>query len=64
MRGSPNPRVTRRTADSVDSEAGCIDLILGIPVAPTVEVSGHYPCSSSSDCPGGLSCDLPTETCK
>lgn len=62
--GYPNARVSRRTVDSVSIPQGCIDFVAGAPRSPTVTVSGHYPCSKPDDCPPGLSCNLPIETCE
>lgn len=62
--GFPNARVSRRTVDSVHIEAGCIDLVVGGPTSPSVTVSGHYPCSKPGDCPEGLVCNVPIETCE
>lgn len=62
--GYPNAMVTRRTADRNDLSQGCVDLLITTPAAPSVEVSGHYPCSSPLDCPDGLDCNLAIETCE
>lgn len=62
--GYPNARVSRRTVDSVSIPQGCIDFVAGAPRSPTVTVSGHYPCSKPDDCPPGLTCNLPIETCE
>ena len=62
--GFPNARVSRRTVDSITGDKGCIDFVVGAPRNPSVTVSGHYPCSKPGDCPDGLTCNLPIETCE
>jgi len=62
--GYPNARVSRRTADSVVLDAGCVDFRVGSPRYPDIEVSGHYPCDSDFDCPPGLTCNVPIQSCQ
>jgi hypothetical protein len=62
--GFPNGRLTRRTADSMQVEEGCVELLVSSPVTPKVRVAGHIPCKSDADCPSGQTCDLATQTCR
>jgi hypothetical protein len=61
--GFPNGKLTRLTADSVDGSDGCIELLVGSPIAPNVSVAGETPCNSTADCPDGQICDVPNQRC-
>ena len=61
--GYPNAQLARRTTDSAAFLDGCVELRVGSIRQPDVRVSGHTPCSGPGDCPDGLECDLPTNTC-
>lgn len=62
--GFPNGRITRRTADHVDLEMGCVELVVGSPLAASITVSGYTPCTAAGDCPGGQVCNLPLQRCE
>jgi hypothetical protein len=62
--GFPNGRLTRRTADHVDLAIGCVDLVVGSPLAASVSVSGFTPCDDPADCPMGQACNLAIERCE
>jgi hypothetical protein len=62
--GFPNGRITRRTADHVDIAAGCVDLVVGSPLAASVSVSGYTPCNGAGDCPEGQACNVPLQRCE
>lgn len=53
----------RRTADSVTTSMGCVDLVVSSDVVPEVTVDGHWPCFVDRDCPDGYTCDEPLNTC-
>jgi len=61
--GFPNARFARRTTDSASFGDGCVELRVGSVALPPVRVAGHTPCDSPDDCPEGLTCDVPTNTC-
>lgn len=61
--GYPNAQLSRRTTDRADYLDGCVELRVGTVRLPSVRVAGHTPCSGPDDCPDGLTCDLPTNTC-
>jgi hypothetical protein len=62
--GFPNGRITRRTADHVQLEAGCVELVVGSPLAVSVAVAGYTPCNGPEDCPDEQTCNLPLERCE
>jgi hypothetical protein len=62
--GFPNGRITRRTADHVDLAIGCVDLVVGSPLAASVSVSGFTPCDAPADCPSGQTCNIALERCE
>jgi hypothetical protein len=62
--GFPNGRITRRTADHIDLAIGCVDLVVGSPLAASVSVSGFTPCDEPTDCPEGQACNLALERCE
>lgn len=62
--GFPNGRITRRTVDHVDMEAGCIELAVGSPRSATIAVAGHTPCDGPGDCPEGQHCNTAIEQCE
>ncbi len=55
--------IRRRTADSVEVEWGCLDLLVYSHVAVDMTVEGHTPCSTDYDCPKGQHCEMKTQTC-
>ncbi len=62
--GFPNGRITRRTADHVELEIGCVELVVGSPLAASVGVAGFTPCSAPSDCPMDKVCNLTLQRCE
>jgi hypothetical protein len=62
--GFPNGRIARRTADHVELDVGCVELIVGSPRAASVAVSGYTPCDAPSDCPSPQTCNLPLQRCE
>jgi hypothetical protein len=61
--GFPTASLRRYTADSIELDAGCVDLIVFAPLSPEVTVASHVPCEAPEDCPDGKSCDLDSNTC-
>lgn len=62
--GFPNGRIFRRTADRVLLEHGCVDLLVGSPLAADVTVAGVVPCKRVADCPMGQTCNVMQERCE
>jgi hypothetical protein len=62
--GFPNGRIFRRTADRVLIDLGCVDLLVGSPLAADVSVAGVVPCTKAADCPTGQTCNLMQELCE
>ncbi len=63
--GFPNGTLRRQTLDSVDTGAGCVELLVSLPREPEdVAVAGHTPCQKTDDCPAGQTCNVPLETCE
>jgi hypothetical protein len=54
--GFPNATVTRRTMDSADMDAGCVQFEVSSPINPDVLVDGFIPCNGDQDCPDGQEC--------
>jgi len=61
--GFSSANLYRRTVDSVELEAGCIQFEIYSHRAADLQVEGHIPCDGPGDCPDGMTCDLPTNTC-
>ena len=61
--GFPTGHAYRRTIDSTQTEAGCVELEVRSHRSAELEVAGHTPCTADADCPAGLDCELATETC-
>ncbi len=62
--GFPNGRIMRRTADKVEIDVGCVDMLVGSPVIADVDVIGFTPCNSPDDCPPDQTCNLKIELCE
>jgi hypothetical protein len=62
--GFPNGRIFRRTADRVLVDLGCVDFLVGSPLAADVSVAGVVPCKKVADCPMGQTCNLMQERCE
>jgi hypothetical protein len=62
--GFPNGRIFRRTADRVELDLGCVDLLVGSPLPADVSVAGVVPCKKVGDCPPGQTCNLMQELCE
>lgn len=56
--GFPKLTVSRRSADSVDTSAGCVDLLVLSQVEREVIIPGLESCSSDEDCPTGKTCQV------
>jgi len=54
--GFPSVALTRRSADSVDTEVGCVDLLVESALTMEIEIPGLTSCSDDPDC-------QPPETC-
>ncbi|WPB75138.1 hypothetical protein KYC5002_39850 [Archangium violaceum] len=61
--GFPNLTITRRSADSVDTRAGCVDLLVLSQVDRELLIPGLESCSGDEDCPEGKTCQ-PDLTCQ
>jgi len=62
--GFPNGRLMRRTVDHVDLDVGCVELVVGSPLAANVSVAGFTPCNTSADCPSGQTCNIALQRCE
>lgn len=62
--GFPNGRLMRRTTDHVDLDVGCVELVVGSPLAANVSVAGFTPCNTSADCPSGQTCNVALQRCE
>jgi hypothetical protein len=54
--GFPKITLSRRTADSATTSAGCVDLVVLSQVSREVHIPGLVSCGSDSDCPAGQTC--------
>ncbi len=61
--GFPAGQLTRRTADSVTNELGCVDFLARSPRTVPVDVVGYIPCDAMTPCPKGLDCNLAIGLC-
>jgi len=62
--GFPNGRLTRRTVDSMQIGASCVEFIVSAPVKAAIKVAGVTPCNSDKDCPGDQTCNMVTHLCE
>jgi hypothetical protein len=62
--GFPNGRLMRRTVDHEDLELGCVELVVGSPLAADVSVDGFTPCNNSGECPSGQVCNVALQRCE
>ena len=62
--GFPNGRLMRRTTDHVDLHVGCVELVVGSPLAADVSVAGFTPCNTSAECPSGQTCNVALQRCE
>jgi hypothetical protein len=62
--GFPNGRITRRTADHIEVAAGCVELVVGSPLAASIGLAGYTPCNGPEDCPSGQDCNVVLERCE
>jgi hypothetical protein len=62
--GYPQLTISRRTADSTLLPPGCVDLTVEAALTRPLQVRGHTPCTRPADCPAGLTCDIPRQTCR
>ena len=61
--GFPQADYYLQTADSVEIEPGCVELVVYSHHLTQVSVEGHTPCDGPGDCPEGQVCDLMIQTC-
>ncbi|MBT3219868.1 MAG: hypothetical protein HN348_12330 [Proteobacteria bacterium] len=61
--GFPNGNIYRRSVDSVETSAGCVEFEVSSRITGTLNVEGHIPCDGPEDCPKGMICDLTIGTC-
>jgi len=61
--GFPTGQLTRRTADSLTNEFGCVDFLARSPRTVGVDVVGYIPCDAMTPCPKGLECNLAIGLC-
>ncbi len=61
--GYTQANVYRQTVDSVQTAPGCVEFTVFSRMVGDLQVEGHIPCSGPGDCPDGMTCDLPTNTC-
>jgi len=61
--GFPSADYYLQTADSVDIEPGCVELVVFSHDQTQLDVEGHTPCDQPADCPDGQMCDLMIQTC-
>jgi hypothetical protein len=57
LSGFPRVTITRRTVDSTELAAGCVDLTVASDVVLNVSVDGLISCNSVDDCPDGQACN-------
>lgn len=62
--GFPSGHVIRHTLDSVDAGSGCVQFEVFSHRLGDLQVADHIPCDGTHPCPGNLTCDVPTGTCK
>ncbi len=61
--GYPSAWMRRRTADSTQTEDGCVELLVYSHVPVDMGVEGYTPCSGDWDCPDEQHCDMDTQIC-
>ncbi len=61
--GFASGNLYRRTVDSVEHDAGCVEFLVFSHVMGNLQVEGHIPCDDPDDCPEGMECDYATNTC-
>jgi hypothetical protein len=62
--GFPTGNVYRETLDSVELDAGCVELGVGAHEQRTLKVAGYVPCMKQADCPDGQTCNVALERCE
>lgn len=62
--GFPSAHFYRQTIDSTQAPPGCVELRIRAHAEATVEVEGHIACNGPADCPPGMVCNLPIQTCE
>lgn len=55
--------IYRRTLDSTNISAGCVELVVFSHVQGLLKVEGHVPCFTNADCPPGETCKVEINTC-
>jgi len=61
--GFPRGIAARRTLDSMETDAGCVDFQVRSVATLTIEVLGYIPCRNDSDCTLPETCNLETQQC-
>ena len=61
--GFPSGNIYRRSLDSIETSAGCVEFEVSSRVTGVLNVEGHIPCDGPEDCPKGMECDLEIGTC-
>ena len=61
--GFASGNIYRRTVDHIDVEYGCVEFAVYSHLLGNLQVEGHIPCWGPDDCPDGMECDIPTNTC-
>jgi hypothetical protein len=62
--GFPSATAVRRTVDSLDGEAGCVEFQVASVSTADVEVTGYIPCTSNENCPDPLTCNREIQQCQ
>jgi hypothetical protein len=62
--GFPSGNVYRETVDSVELDAGCVELDVGAHEQRALKVAGYVPCKKQADCPEGTTCNVALERCE
>ena len=62
--GFPSATAVRRTVDSLDGEAGCVEFQVASVGTADVEVTGYIPCTSNDNCPDPLTCNREIQQCQ
>ncbi len=62
--GFPVGKLVRRTVDSAEVSAGCMEFVVRSVLTVDVRVAGHTPCTGPGQCPSGQTCNVQLETCE
>jgi hypothetical protein len=61
--GYPRLRASRQTVDSRDLPPGCVELVVASARERSLQVVGHTPCRSDTDCPAPRRCNVASQNC-